>query len=559
VHLQVAIPAPFVQSYWENDSDSLVLSMIERARQDTFNVKTGVQNTGGLAIIRRPIGYAYLWDQKREIPGGTYEVSEINYALLDLKGTLQGGSVKKMTDHGNASQFIFESDVAVAVAPNGRIGALWLRRTGASKDAMVNNLYFAVLNNSGQMVGGAVPIALTENTTANYPTYRELQISATSDSHFALSWREQTKSAPGISNNIVYTVLDTDGRMLMFPMRYQVGAAGSDDLFFAPALTGLKDGRFMMAWGHKSIDRGTYLTEFAVFTSWGKPLMNPQSIADIDNGAGRVDMAELFDGQVVMAIPFGDIQTVILKYDPSVGTYQQETTPVPVSHPSCVTLDNRYVSVTATQNNQAVMTWTCYKYEADTNKDGISPYQYDLYYALIGSNGQLVTAPQIFYSSKDASTPLLQLNQFGYHNSTHPRLKVGVVDYILSVPETLQVNPGEVVESPAFYMNIGKMSGTGAELVATLDPSLEPFDIIPSPTSHVGNVIKWNLPDMGFLDSGSVTMKVRSSQEGAYPIKWQINAQFDDFPEDNQGTTVLRFEVPKMYHGGRVMLPIVRR
>ena len=568
VYLQVSVPAPFVQSYWENDADRLVFSMIERARSEQKMVKDKVQNSGSLAVVRRPIGYAYFWDEKRAIPNSNIEVNEILFSLLDLKGAAQG-QVRKLADHGSPQQFILDSNVAVAVAPNGRIGVLWLRETGPNRNTLVSNLYFAVLDPTGQFISAPAAIPLTSNTTPHSPAYRELRITATTDSRFVLAWREQVTLATATSNSIIYQVFNSSGGSLLAATPYRLGPAGGSDLFFAPALSGLSGNRFMMVWGRKIFDPGSpsggfYMTEYSVFDSRGKPLQNPQTVTGIADAAGRVDMIELFDGRVALAIPYGHINLVMLEYDPQIGAYAQKGSPVVYTHPQCQTLDERHVSLAATQNNQAVLTWTCYSLAADQNKEGISPYQSELFYALVGSDGKAVTPPQIFYTSADEQDPLLHINQHGYSVSSHPRLKVGVVDLSLFAPEMFQTAPYVAQEVPLYYANLGMLPAINITLKAIVDSRLQvKLDSIqPAPTLINGNTIQWVIPTVNFLDSGEVKLTVvGGSQADPYTIQWSIGSnEIDDEVSDNSGQTLLKVETYVPYHPpSKVYLPITRR
>ncbi len=535
--LSAAVPAPFAQTFWDNADNQLAFSLYERTRSGPALVRNR-ENVGSLSLARHPLGYVYVWDEL-STPGG-FEVREIKYAMLNMSGEVNANKgIQSLTNHQSAGQFVFDENVAVAAAQNGKIGVAWQRREGTNKNALTNNLYFAILNVDGSLSFG--PEKLTSSITPLSPAFDEVRITATTDNHFVIAYRLRANHPTGEVNDIYFQVFSSTGAPISQSMRVTSDAPSDADLYFAPALTGLQTDQFLLVWSRRAYINNvrTYMTYYAIFDNEGHYRQMPTLLTR--SAGGRPDVVELPNGRVIVAIPFGMINVYTL--EPNInGQYTPSSDPVYLDALACATADNRYVSAAPTPSNQVVLTWSCHL--EDASFEGISPYMYELYYALLDEEGGILTQPMIFHSSQEPDEPILHINQHGYANASYLNLQSDV-DLSVTAPDRIDSNIKENAVLNAFYANYGYKSAAGVSLTAVLNKNLSLVSASPTPTvSADGKTLTWNLGTLAFLQSGSVEVTVRSpGNYGAYPVQWSIKPN-DAYAQNNQAQTLITL-VPK--------------
>ena len=104
------------------------------------------------AVATAPDGrIVQVWYQGRSIGNNRY-VYELYYAVLDNRGNVIRPAAR-ITDLSAASTSAYDYDPAVAVAPDGRVGIAWRRDLWNSSNSTYNyNIYFMVLAANGATV-----------------------------------------------------------------------------------------------------------------------------------------------------------------------------------------------------------------------------------------------------------------------------------------------------------------------------------------------------------------------------------------------------------------------
>ena len=328
-------------------------------------------------------------------------VREIEYTLLDSDGDATR-DVSKLTDHSGATVSTYDYDPAVAVAPNGNIGVLWYRYLYNSSNGTGNyNIFFAILDSAGNPVSG--PLNMTNNNVwgdgnvYGVPQFSEPRIAATDDNRFVLAWRRYSRESTGSLYDIYYAVRDANGGAVKGVTRFTDGVAG-DDYYYDPALASLSGNRALLAYyANSSIS-------YAVLDSAGNVFKGETATG----GYGyKPDAVQLANGSVLLAwtswgADLNEISFAVLDG----ANYNVVAGPTALSNPAAVT-GNNYVSVTADRAGRGILTWM----------DSNSSYRRNLYYALVGGNGTILTDPMIFRTSQ-ATDPYIETSFEGYGNTS---------------------------------------------------------------------------------------------------------------------------------------------
>jgi hypothetical protein len=244
------------------------------------------------------------------------------------------------------------------------------------------------------------------------------------------------------------------------------------------------------------------------------------------------DLAQLSSGQILIAATtWGGInyQTMYSLLD---GTsFSQISGPTSLDNPSALTGD-MYVSVTSDLFGHGVLTWMDEDYYSRRN----------LYYALVNNNGAVVTQPMIFQSTR-AIGSRIETSYEGYGNTTNQSVLPTTQNVDLRIKSSAIAGgaQGGMATIPVTIGNYGSGEASTVVLTATLDGNLTLVGAVPTPTSVVGQVVTWNLEDMGFLGNGLITLQVSvpTTTVGAlHPINWAINSTGPEaLPADNSATT----------------------
>jgi len=394
--LQTGVPTSFAQVYRDNADGAMSLYLAQPGDQSLKKTTDDSHYGYDMAVAEMPNSFAYIWSKGRSV--NDVYVREIEYTLLDSDGDATR-DVSKLTDHSGATVSTYDYDPAVAVAPNGNIGVLWYRYLYNSSNGTGNyNIFFAILDSAGNPVSG--PLNLTNNNVwgdySDYgvPQFSEPRIAATNDNRFVLAWRRYSRESDGSLSDIYYAVRDANGNPVKGIAKFTTG----DDYYNYPALARLSGNRALLAYyANSSIS-------YAVLDSAGNVFKGETPTG----GYGyNPDAVQLANDSVLLAwtswgADLNEISFAVLDG----ANYNVVAGPTALSNPAAVT-GNNYVSVTADRAGRGILTWM----------DSNSSYRRNLYYALVGSNGTILTDPMIFRTSQ-ATDPYIETSFEGYGNTS---------------------------------------------------------------------------------------------------------------------------------------------
>jgi hypothetical protein len=228
-------------------------------------------------------------------------------------------------------------------------------------------------------------------------------------------------------------------------------------------------------------------------------------------------------------------------------SYNRIAGPTTLNNPSATTGDG-YVSVTADAAGHAILTWMDYDWS----------YRRNLYYALVDGNGNVLTPPMIFRTSQ-ATSPYIFTSYEGYGNTSYSWTPPSGVDGVAAFSASLFGGPpGGNAAVGVRYANRGATIATGVVLTATLDSNLtyvsDTSGVMPTMS---GNDVVWNLPDLGFLESGDFTLYVQVPSGADYGTRYPItltltSACSEANPSDNTASA-------QVMAARQVFLPLVLR
>ncbi len=398
VHLQAAIPAPFAQVF-RDDVDGAMSIYLAQPNDQILKKATQDSHYGSnMAVAEMPTSFAYVWSKGRSVD--SVYIREIEYTLLDNEGNLIRG-VSKLTDHSAATVNTYDYPV-VAVAPDGHIGVLWERYLYNSANGSRNyNVFFAVLDSDGNLSYG--PVNLTNNgawgewNDYGVPQFFRPRIVATHDNRFVLAWEREQRESAGWLEDVYYAIRDTNGGIVKDVIKFTNGVVGND-YYSNPALAALGNNRALLAYP------GPNGIAYAVLDSAGNAVKGKTSTGEYGY---NLDAVQFSDGAILLAwtnyeSEGNEIQFAVLEGT----TYNVVAGPTTLDNPAALTGDN-YVSVAADSAGHGILTWM----DDDYN------YHRHLYYALVDSNGNVLTDPTIFRTSQ-AIEPYIKTSYEGYGNTS---------------------------------------------------------------------------------------------------------------------------------------------
>jgi len=540
VTLQTAVPAPFAQVYRDDADGAMSLYLVQPAAQAVKKATPDWYYGYNTAVAEAPNGnFIYAWNNG----------AEIEYALLDRYGNVVR-PVSKLTDHTGATMYTYDYSPAVAVAPNGRIGVLWYRYLWDRSTYKFNyNIYFAILDSSGNRVYG--PVNLTNNNAwgtwsdLNVPWLYSPRIAATGDNHFVLAWQREHQESGGWVEDIYYTVRDANGGIIKDVTRFTYDTPGWDDGHNGINLSPLTNNRAIMTWFRSGANGGVY---FAVFDSSGNIVKGMTNLGMDGSGTwyDSTDVVQLPNGRIVVAW----VKNLRVRFAILDSAYNPVVWYIELTNPSARTGD-RDISVTADSANHAILTWM----------DSDWSYRRNLYYALVDGNGNVLTPPMIFRTAGISpwGSQYIETSFEGYGNTSYSWTPPSGVDGVAAFSASLFGGPpGGNAAVGVRYANRGATIATGVVLTATLDSNLtyvsDTSGVMPTMS---GNDVVWNLPDLGFLESGDFTLYVQVPSGADYGTRYPItltltSAGSEANPSDNTASA-------QVMAARQVFLPLVLR
>jgi len=530
--LQTAVPAPFAQVYRDGTDNAMSLYLVQPAAQ-ALKKATAYNYYGyNIAVAETPGGnFVYAWYRGRCLDSScNIYVYEIEYTLLNCYGDTVR-VVSKLTDHTGAIVSTYDYP-AVAAAPNGRIGVLWYRYLYNSSTSQRNyNIYFAILDTSGNLVYG--PTNLTNNTIwgrssdLNVPRFYSPRIAATGDNRFVLAWRRSNQESAGYVDDVYYAVLDSNGVEIRGLTKFTNDTPGGSEAYYAPNLATLSGNRALLTWTRDSDDDIYY----AVLDSSGNTVKAATNL--VGDGTSQwdswPDVVQLSDGKTVIAWTGGSYPNYRVRFAMLDASYTRIAGPTTLNNPAAL-LGDGYVSVAADAAGHAILTWLDYD----------SSYRRNLYYALVDGNSNVLTPPMIYRTSQ-ATSPYIETSFEGYGNTSYSWTPPAGVDGWVQAPSLVGTPPAGTAGIQMRYGNHGATTAASVVLTATLGTGLTYVSDTSgiSPTIS-GNVLTWNLPDIGFLGSGQFILRVSIPGDPIgtrYPVTLTLSsAGTEANPADNAMT-----------------------
>lgn len=402
--IDLTIPGPFAQVYTDYSDGAMRLQLSQPYQQKEVRITPDNHSGRNHAIVEAPNGnLIYLWSTESQISlNPEISVREIHYIILDHHGNTVT-PVSKIVDHSSAKISTYDDNPTAAVSPDGLIGITWTRQLINNSNESNNNVFFTVLDSSGNLTGE--PINLTNNELwGNYggiPKYYYAGIAPASYDRFVLAWVTYT----GVSTDIYYTMLNTD--QTIYLGNTQLITDWSEPLVIVGlSLSQLDNDEIFVAWSY-----GTKIVA-AILDDTGNIIASSDFHNMGEYWGSNLDSVMLSSRQILLAWSTSSLENenriaYSILYRGTLGQYIPSTV---LNNPKSASGDD-YVSVTADPDGHAMLTWMEYDYSAG----------YQLYYALVGSNGAVITEPVIFFS--DLTPDEITFTSFsGQGNTTYMQI-----------------------------------------------------------------------------------------------------------------------------------------
>lgn len=545
--LDTAVPAPFAQVYYDQSDGAMMLQLSQPSQTINKKITPDLYFGYHLATAETPGGnFVYAWRKSRRITSTTsIYVYEIEYLLLDPQGNIIR-PLSKLVDHSLATLYTYDELPAVSVSPDGHIGFAWMRRIRSSDYLYNYNIYFALLDAAGNLVYG--PTNLTNNNLWGYsfgvPRFSNPRITATGDNRFAIAWESYTSTENGSIDDIYLAIRDNQNNPILPATKFTDGNPELGQYYGEPAVSALRDNRVLLAYS------GGSGLSFAVLDSSGSLVKTPVEI-DPFNVSAYTDAVQLSDGNIVLAWTGWDF--VEDRYDiffalVDGSSYEIATPPTRLPNTKAVN-GNGYVSVTADPSGHAVLTWMDFDYYFGRH----------LYYALVGSNGSILTPAMVFRTAQPPSYSYgIATSTEGYGNTSYSSTTTtSGVDTYLSTHSLVTAPPEGIAYIHASFGNNGATEAASVVITATLDPALSYVDdtlgVIPTID---GNLVTWVLPaTLPSLARGNFYLRVSTPDAPVgmiYPLSLGITASEEEIPVDNLASLSIVIS-------NQLFLPVVAR
>jgi hypothetical protein len=529
---RIAVPAPFVQVY-RDDADAAMSLQLVKPQSQAVRKATGDWHWGSNPAVAELPNHnlIYVWSRGRcSDRSCTRFVNEIEYTILNPHGETVR-PVARLIDHSGATVTTYDYPSGVAATPDGRIGVVWYRYLWNSSTGQSNyNVHWAILDATGALAVG--PTNLTNNTVwgagsdLNVPRFYNPQIAATGDFRFVVAWQREHRESAGWAGDIWYAVISNVGDVVRSPSRLTNSTTGANhSRYYSPAVTRLTGNRALLAFSGYTYPPGRADVYYVALGSDGG-IQRP--ITNLTNGfwETRPDAIQLPNGRVVVA---WTSRSLIITFAVLDADLNRVAGPTAVGSFGALT-GNDYVSLTNDANDHAIFTWMDYD----------SSYPRNLYYALVNTNGGVVTPATIFQTSR-AMPPSIYTSSNG--NTTYSWIPPNGVDSMLSVaPVSAYATPnGMATPIGVTLKGRGGLPATSVRLVATLDPHLrylgDTSGIAPTVS---GQTVTWTLPNLRLFDIRQFQIYLEATG-GALGDRLSValqltSAEADLTPADNQAT-----------------------
>ena len=392
--ISLAFPAAFAQAYYASDSGTGIALI--HPDYEIENLSAGQFVQQGLVEMANG-NFMYVFEKYRFDSQLYILISELHTVVFNNVGeVLYPASL--LSDLPPSIYNLWEQQPALAAAPNGETGILWVREELQSDLGIsIQNLVFAIVDETGQPVYG--PQVVTNNTATgscymddDIPCYFSPRLAVTEDGTYAVSYQQMISESDVTYYDIFFGTRHADGSEQTPLVNLTRGVTGPDNYF--PSLTSLAGNQFFLAWNSSTVS-------YLVFDSAGVLV---QPLITLDTSLRYIDGIQLTDGSIFLAgvdkISDDGSQVYYLILDPTTYAILIPKTPLPYPYASGFITG---FSVTRDHQAHAILTWAYF--------EGTR-----LVYALIGSDGQVVTPPLAFRNDPNS---MLAVNSLGYANTTY--------------------------------------------------------------------------------------------------------------------------------------------
>ena len=337
-------------------------------------------------LVLNGTNYFYAWQTVRDI----------EYAMLSYYGQFIK-PVTKLTDNASATPQTFDGFPSNAATPNGRVGIVWTRLL-IDPDLGTNyNVYFAVLDNSGNVLAG--PINVTQNGPScdlpedcwqdgddiDVPVFKSPAVLATSDNRFVISWIDERILPDGLNTDIGFAVYATNGNLLRDHDDLKNGNPG-DTLFETPRLLELANQRVLVTYSLITQLSGVSVPHFGVY-SIAPGTIGSEILEDVELVGAKSrnpDSVLLTNSKILVAWVNPDtdmVERTILDDNGGASVTFNSANLKSFQNPDNRSSDLGSVSLAATSDGMGIFSW----------RDGEGGNR--LYYALVNSAGAVVIPP----------------------------------------------------------------------------------------------------------------------------------------------------------------------
>jgi hypothetical protein len=254
----------------------------------------------------------------------------------------------------------------------------------------------AILDLNGEVL--IPPFNVTNNSLwqdgndFNVPVYSSPTIMATSDNRFILSWINERILETGTVTDIDYVVYDTSGSQFFPPGDIKNGNPDGDR-YGEPRILELANQRMVITYSVLNPASGEYVPAYEVYSTDEATLGDVVQKEILFTGANGVnpDSVLLTDSKILVC------WTNTIDFQIECGLLTDDQTFVTFDETSLFTLQNpdqrrsNFVSVTAA-DGYGILSWL----ESDSGSR--------LYYALVDSNGEVITPPIISWIDNETIT-----------------------------------------------------------------------------------------------------------------------------------------------------------
>jgi len=521
VTIESTVPAAFAQTYKDQESHTLRTDLNWPVIQIKAEVSTEAWNINEPTIIETAdqnfihIWMDYQWGQNT---GG----AAVHYALVDHFGQVIKAPATLSVIYDVSGYYTDQYDFAMASAPDGKIGVVWTRRLTNPSSQNNYNIWFAILNPSGNVAYG--PVNLTNNYAwGSYSAGNRVEIitpdiSASDNNRFFISWRKSVQSVS--SQDIYYAIRQSSGATVVPPTA--MTTSDWTQRYYPGAQIALSGNRFFVTYEYQYISGQYYYVErlYRVFDSSGNTLTPPSNLNFYAEAA-----VQLSGGNILLAGRWSDNE---IRYQIRNGTgYGLIYESGALSHPSGK-IGYKTLAVTKdAANSRGILTWSDQKAK-------------NLYYAYVqGSNGVLLSGPVIFQQSD-----WFGLSYTGSSLTTNSWSPAAGIDLIGEFSSNMfGAAPGGTAMLQLWNSNVGTDTAEFPELTLTLPAGLTYVGDTSGITPDVvGSTVIWQLPEMSYGSSEDFVVYLAVDPAAPVPSFFDVSLELtsegaDINPANNTDTT----------------------